>query len=159
MEEERWSEVLRRYEQGPVALAKAVEGLGDEALDWRPRPGKWSIRQIVVHLADTEMVYTHRMRRAVAEPGSLLTVFDQDRWVDHLFASKVPVRDAIAVISAIRAFHIHTLRRLSPAALTQTGTHETDGPVTAAELCQKVTDHLYHHLAQIEERRAALHGR
>ncbi|SFU86867.1 DinB family protein [Alicyclobacillus macrosporangiidus] len=156
MDSMAWNEVLQRYEEGPAALAAAVEGLDDAQLDWRPRPGKWSIREIVAHLADAELVYTHRMRKVVAEPGGLLTMFDQDRWVDGLFASEMPVQDTIAVVAAIRRFHIHTLRRLSPDALERAGTHEEDGPVTVAALCQKVTDHLYHHLAQIQERRAAV---
>jgi len=148
-------EALRSYLDGIGALEDATKDLTQEQLDWKLRPEKWSIRQIVAHLADVEMVYVHRIRKTIAEPSTLLTAFDQDAWVNTLSANHVSLAVAIDVIKSLRRFNEVALRNLSEEVLMQSGQHETDGPLTAFQLLSKLNQHLHHHILQIAELRNA----
>src|SRR6266545_7076812 len=64
----------------PTHLARLVHSLDSAALDAAPAPGKWSVRQILAHLADCELVFGFRFRQTVAEDNPTLQPFDQDRW-------------------------------------------------------------------------------
>lgn len=148
-------DVLRGYLDGVEALVDATKDVTQEQLDWKPSPEKWSIRQIVAHLADVELVYVHRIRKTIAEASPLLTAFDQDAWVNTLFANEVSVNVAIDVIRSLRRFNEAALRNVSEEAFTRTGQHETDGPFTAFDMLAKLNQHLYHHIDQITHLRNA----
>src|ERR1039458_4940011 len=72
--------LLERFRRGPELLAVVLTGVFGEEEDFLPAPGKWSIRQIVAHLADAEMVGAHRFRQVIAEDNPTLMAFDQDAW-------------------------------------------------------------------------------
>src|SRR3954469_4637469 len=61
-------------------LKKAIQGLTPSQLKWRPEPAKWSIAEVIAHLADTEIVASWRLRSVVAENGTTIQPFDQDAW-------------------------------------------------------------------------------
>src|ERR1035438_10265547 len=63
----------------PVRLEHLVQELGPEKLDVAPAPGKWSVRDILCHLADCEIVFAFRLRQALAEDHHVIQPFDQDR--------------------------------------------------------------------------------
>lgn len=156
LSQESIMKTIQAYEEGVDRLVEAVQGLTKEQMDIPRAPGKWTIRQIVAHLADTEMVYTHRMRKVIAEGGGALTGFDQDQWVAELFAAEMPVSAAIGLIQSLRAYHVLVLRRLPLEAYERQGQHETDGSVTAFALLEKITNHLVHHVSQIDEIRTRI---
>src|SRR5208337_4448630 len=68
----------------PELLAVVLTGVFGEEEDFVMAPGKWSIRQIAAHLADTEIVMTHRFRQVIAEDSPTLIWTDQDAWANHL---------------------------------------------------------------------------
>ena len=70
--------LLERYRRGPELLAVVLTGVFGEEEDFAHAPGKWSIRQIVAHLADTELVGAHRFRQVIAEDNPTLVAFDQE---------------------------------------------------------------------------------
>ena len=146
-------EWIEQYEVGADVVMEAVMGLSEEQLTKRPNPEKWSIREIVAHLTDTEIVMVHRMRTVMAEGKGILTVFSQDEWIDELAAAKMPVSVAIDTLRALRAYHAATLRQLPEKDLVtlmeRTGTHEADGDLSAFHLLQKAVTHLHHHTRQI----------
>jgi hypothetical protein len=76
--------LLERYRRGPEVLAVVLTGVFGEEEDFLPAPGKWSIRQIVAHLADAELVAAHRFRQVIAEDNPMLVAFDQDAWTRNL---------------------------------------------------------------------------
>src|SRR5579871_6014441 len=61
-------------------LKSIVSGLSEEQINREPAPGKWSIREILCHLADCEIVFAFRIRQTLAEPNHVVQPFDQDRW-------------------------------------------------------------------------------
>src|SRR5262245_10090276 len=75
---------LAVQEQQLAALEKEIAGLGDAALRRPEKPGKWSIMQVLQHLADSELVYRYRMRLVLAQPGVEIFGVDQDLWAHGL---------------------------------------------------------------------------
>lgn len=78
------NEKISQYGQDYDRLAEAVRGLSKEALNYKPAPDKWSAHEIIVHIADAEANSYTRVRRALAEPGELVTAYDQDKWAAGL---------------------------------------------------------------------------
>jgi len=142
---------IDRYEHGITVLREAVSGLEPDMLDRQPKPNKWSIRQIVAHLVDAEIVYVMRIRKVMAEGSGHLVSFEQDNWVTGLAAQLVPVEASIQAIAGLREFELVSLRSLEVEAFQRVGQHDTRGDVTAFEFLQIVTNHLEHHVRQIHD--------
>ena len=73
-------DLLERFRRGPELLAVVLTGVGVEEIDYAPASGSWTIRQVVAHVADSELVGAHRLRLVLAEDNPTLTAFDQDAW-------------------------------------------------------------------------------
>src|SRR5258706_8513908 len=87
------SEDLERFRRGAEVLATVLTGAAGEEVDFVPAPGKWSIRQIMGHLADAELVGAHRFRVIIAEDRPTLTAYDQDAWAEKLdYARRKPTQ-------------------------------------------------------------------
>jgi len=85
------SELLERFRRGAELVAVSITGAAGSEVDFVPQPGQWSIRQIVAHLSDSEIVGTMRMRRVIAEDDPKLEAFDQDAWTKNLdYARRKP---------------------------------------------------------------------
>src|SRR3954447_13358363 len=82
------AELLERFRRGPELLAVVLTGVFGEEEDFVIAPGKWSVRQIVAHLADSELVGAHRMRLIIAQENPTLTAFDQDAWTGNLDSAR-----------------------------------------------------------------------
>ncbi len=75
--------ILERFRRGAELLAVATTGAAGPELDFRPE-GKWSVRQIVSHVADAEAVGSMRLRQILAEENPTMTAWDQDAWAERL---------------------------------------------------------------------------
>src|SRR5579871_5318481 len=83
--------LLERFRRGPELMAVVLTGVFGEEEDFVSAPGKWSIRQIIAHLADSEMVYGCRIRAVIAEDNPTLTYVDQNLWAQKLdYAQRKP---------------------------------------------------------------------
>src|SRR5579863_6021066 len=83
--------LLEKFRRGPEVLAMVLTGVFGEEEDFAPAPGKWSVRQIIAHLADAELVGAHRFRQVIAEENPTLVAFDQDAWTSRLdYAKRKP---------------------------------------------------------------------
>ena len=78
------ADLLERFRRGPELLAVVLTGVFGEEEGFIPAPGKWSIRQIIAHVADSELVCAHRMRQIAAEDNPTLIAFDQEAWTRNL---------------------------------------------------------------------------
>src|SRR5215472_8233113 len=76
--------LLERFRRGPEVLAVVLTGVFGEEEEFVIAPGKWNIRQIIAHLADTELVLAYRMRKVIAEDSPTIDAFDQDAWAKQL---------------------------------------------------------------------------
>jgi len=144
------------YAACPAALRKAVQGLTKEQLDAHPAPGRWSIREVVAHLADFEPISTDRIKRVIAFDNPVLMNADENAFAARLAYSQRDVEEDLVVIESLRKHTARILRTLSDADFQRVGEHSTDGPLTLEQLLKRVTRHFPHHIAFIEEKRRAL---
>lgn len=129
-------------------LASAIRTLGTKRADQRPAPGKWSVREIICHLADCEIVFAYRLRQALAEDHHVIQPFDQDKWAKVYAAYDAPA--ALAVFSSVRRWNIAMIGSLKPEAFAKRLTHPERGEMPYKELVETMAGHDINHLRQIE---------
>ena len=148
--------LIDQFEKGGEKLRRAVAGLTREDLLAFPVPGTWSIQQIVIHLADSELVGIDRMKRVIAEENPLLIGYDETKFSQRLRYEDQSAETAVTLVDLTRREFSKVLRKLPAEAFARTGVHNEVGKVTLAELVQKYVKHLDHHLKFITEKRAKL---
>lgn len=132
-----------------------MTGAAGAELDFTPQPGKWSVRQILAHLADAELVSAERLRRVIAEENPLLAAYDQDAWARHLGYERRRVSDALELFRRLRAENHQLLSSLPLEAFQRIGTHSERGRVTLLDLLQNDLEHVENHARQIQALRSA----
>lgn len=140
----------------PAALRRSVSGLDDGAMSRPEAPGKWSIRQVLRHLADSEIVWAWRLRMVLAHERPALTGYDQDAWADRLGYADADPRQSLDELTALRAGHLWLLDRATDADLRRFGVHVERGEESAGHMIRLYAGHDLVHLRQIERIRAAL---
>jgi hypothetical protein len=128
----------------------------ESALSKRYAPGKWTAREVLVHLADTEGVLLDRLRRLASEDNPTLMAFDQDKWQKQMFYSKRDLTVARMNYEASRRSIVELIRNLPESVNKRTGTHSEAGKLSFGLMLDRVTRHNAHHLEQIK---AAVEGR
>ena len=146
--------LLDQYEDGYRAVAAALEGITDKELEAREAPGEWSPREIVHHLADSEMTSAIRLRLLIAEDGPTIIGYDQEAFVRQLFPDR-PIEPSLAAFAAARAVTAPILRCLSKEQWQRAGTHSESGPYAVADWLRIYGGHAQDHAAQIRRARAA----
>ncbi len=110
-------------------------------------PGKWSARQILVHLAQTELALTTRVRYAASQPGYVAQPFDQDAW---LSIDQADASTALDTYMALRRFNLAMFKALSPKLRRQPFTHPEYGALTPDWVMAQIAGHELHHLKQLK---------
>jgi uncharacterized damage-inducible protein DinB len=149
-------ELIDQYEDGGRKLRKAVEHLDRNDLTAVPIPGKWSIQQLVAHVADTDLVFADRIKRVIAEDRPQLLAFDETKWAKALQYELQSTPDAIELLALNRRVMANLLRALPPEAFARVGVHTERGEMTLETLMEYVTRHLDHHLKFLYEKREAM---
>jgi uncharacterized damage-inducible protein DinB len=140
----------------PSALPRAIAGLSMQQLREPERAGKWSIVQILQHLADSEMVWAWRVRLILAQDRPPLTGYDQDRWAERLRYDQADVLDALELFDVVRGANLRLAERASPEDLKRVGVHVERGDESLAHLLRLNAGHDLLHLRQIERVRHAV---
>lgn len=148
--------LLNSYLSGSEQLSAAVEGLSESQLNAVPVAGKWSVRQVVCHLADFEIVYADRMKRVLVEDNPTLRGGDPDQFAAGLAYDQRDVGEELLLIQNIRSSMTRILRTVDIEAFQRTGVHSDDGPLTLETLLERITGHIPHHVAFIQEKRRML---
>ncbi len=141
--------LLERYRRGPELLAVILTGVYGEEEDFG-FPGKWTIRQIVAHLADAEMVGAHRFRQVIAEENPTLIAFDQDAWTRNLDYARRKPKTSLETFRRIRAENYELLKGLPPEAFDRAGNHSENGRVTLLQLLEGYAGHAESHAKQLQ---------
>jgi hypothetical protein len=143
-------EPLSLLAAAPATLTALLAAIPPALLDRRPAPEKWSIREIVAHLADDELVGAYRVRLILAAPGTAIQAFDQDRWAETgRYASTDPSR-TLALFRALREANLELWHRLSPAEWERAGVHAERGVESIRDIVTYYAGHDVNHFAQIE---------
>ncbi|HEX6203834.1 MAG TPA: DinB family protein [Thermoanaerobaculia bacterium] len=119
-------------------------------------PGKWSVVEVVQHLADSEIVIGYRLRVTVAEDRPALAGYDQDAWATRLGYREVELADALAQLEALRTANLRWLRTLSAEERRRVGIHAERGEESVDQLLVLVAGHDLVHRRQIERIRRAI---
>jgi DinB family protein len=148
------ADLLERFRRGAELVAVSITGAAGSELDYAPEPGKWSIRQIVAHLADAEIVGTMRMRRVIAEDDPKLEAFDQNAWAANLDYARRKTSQTLETFRRMRGENYELLKELPEAAFERAGIHSERGRLTLKQLLQGYAEHAENHAAQMRARRA-----
>jgi uncharacterized damage-inducible protein DinB len=140
----------------PAALKALTRGLPQRALRTPEAAGKWSIVEVVQHLADSEVVFAYRLRKALTEDAPRLEGFDQDVWASRLRYRDVRIGSALALLRPVRAANLRLLRALDADDLERTVVHAERGRLTVADMLRQAAGHDMVHRAQIERIGAAM---
>ena len=149
-------DLLKQYEQGPDLLKTAIAGVREDQLDQTPVPGKWSIRQVVCHIADFEPVYADRMKRVLVEDNPTMFGGDPDVFAAGLHYEKRNLSDELDLISVVRRQMAVILRNTDIEDFQRTGVHSEAGPLTLETLLERITRHIPHHVKFIEAKIAVM---
>lgn len=120
-------------------------------LDRTYAPGKWTVRQLLVHLADAESVLHERIKRVIAEPKPVIWAFDQDRWNTHLDYATFPLTISKALYDANRQSVVYLVQQHYEALGATPFVHSETGLRTLKDEMDKVAWHNEHHLNQIRQ--------
>lgn len=143
---------VARYASAPQKLELALEKLSDAKLRWKPNPKKWSIREVVLHLADSEVIAIARMNLVIAsgETPPSLAAYDQDLLAERSRYNEQDERLALALFKTLRKHQTALLKSLPDELFQKRGLHQERGELTLAELVANAANHAETHLRQIE---------
>jgi len=146
--------LVDQYKDGYRVVAAALEGVTDAELDAHPAPGKWSAREIVHHLADSEMTSAIRLRLLIASQEPAIAGYDQDEFARRLYYDR-PIGASLDALRAARESTAEILDRLTDAEWRREGTHSEIGRYSVEQWLEIYSEHPYEHARQIAEARAS----
>ena len=159
------AQVLR---ETPARLAELLRPLSAEAIERKPGPNKWSIRELLCHLADCELAWGWRLRitygasdaqGSVSEQaGPGLQAFDQDAWSRAYEGSCYTTATARSTWSALRQWNLALIEGLSEADKAKPATHPELGSMSLWHIVEIAAGHDLHHLAGLEKVTRPQHG-
>jgi uncharacterized damage-inducible protein DinB len=131
-------------------LDHLIKGIPSAKLRKRPAPGKWSVAEILAHLADAEIVIGWRMRSILGAPGTAVQAFDQDAWATAGRYEKRDPRKSIELHRALREANLALLKSLSPEQWKHFGQHAERGQESIEHIVRMIAGHDVNHIRQIE---------
>jgi DinB superfamily len=147
-------ELVDQYKDGYRVVTEALEKISDRELDARPEPGKWSVREIVHHLADSEMTSAIRLRRLIAEERPAISGYDEEEFARRLHYDR-PIESSLEAIHAARRSTADLLDRLTETEWKREGTHTESGRYTVENWLEIYASHAHNHAEQIRRARAS----
>jgi hypothetical protein len=146
--------MIDQYKDGYRVVAEALTSAGDEELDARPAPGKWTAREIVHHLADSEMIAAARLRFLLGQDRPTIQGYDQDEFARRLYYDR-PHEVSLELFRIVRESTMEILDRLTPAEWVREGTHTEAGPYGVESWLKTYAAHAHKHATQIRIARDA----
>ena len=145
---EEVNEWLREIGSYTTRLRELVDSLSDEDLNKTYRDGSWTIRQLVHHVADSQLALYERLKLALTEYQPTVSEFDQDKWA-YLPDNRLPLESSIRMLEGLNERIVALGNYVTGAQLDRVFIHETDGEIRVAETLAKLSWHEEHHLAHI----------
>jgi hypothetical protein len=149
------SELLERFRRGAELVAMSMTGAAGSELDFVPGPGKWSVRQIIGHLADSEIVGAMRMRQVIAEDRPTLQWYDEKAWSERLDYARRKPSHMIESFRRVRGENYELLKDLPEETFQRVGLHTKNGEMTLLQLLETYTLHAETHTQQLRTVRSA----
>lgn len=147
--------LIDRYREGPAEVDRALAGITEAELDFRIAAGEWTPREVVHHLADSEMTAAIRIRRLIAEEEPMIAGYDQEEFARRLYYHR-PVEGSLLAFAGARSSTADFLEEFQESDWERFGWHnEYDGPFTVIGWLEYYADHAHDHADQIRRSRAA----
>ena len=148
-ENARGENPLDLQRQTPLVLAKLTAQASDDQLTTRPSKDKWSVAEILAHLAEDEIASAWRYRQMVEHNGTALTGFDQDLWCRLGDYASRPTFESLELFRLLRKLNIEFLERLAPEQWEYCGIHAERGRISVKDLVIHMAGHDVNHIEQI----------
>jgi hypothetical protein len=152
--DQRRHEMVERYKEGPDVVARALAGITEEELDRRPGPDDWTAREVVHHLADSEMTSAIRLRRLIGEDDPTIVGYDEAEFARRLYYDR-PVEASLEALRASRRTSAEILERLSEEQWARAGTHTESGRYGVETWMEIYANHAHDHADQIRRARGS----
>jgi hypothetical protein len=143
------AELIDRYRTGAADVLAAVAGLTDAELDRQPAPGEWTARQVVHHLADSEMTSAIRLRRLLAEDSPDIAGYDEAEFARRLHYDSRPIGPSLDALVAARETSAQLLDHLTGPEWARAGTHSESGTYSVGDWLVIYAAHAHDHADQI----------
>jgi hypothetical protein len=157
---QQYTQRINSYAEGKQPLAvqastakkleRLIKGASTAKLRKRPAPERWSVSEILAHLADTEIVCSFRMRLILGAPGTPIAAFDQDAWVVSGHYKKRDPRKSLEQFRMLREANLALLKSLTPEQWKHYGMHSERGQESIAHIVRMFAGHDINHLLQVE---------
>lgn len=134
-----------------MRLDRLIKDVSTAELCKRPAPQRWSINEIIAHLADAEIVGGFRIRFILGSPGAPIVAYDQDQWVTSGHYDKRDPQKSLELFSVVREANLSLLKSLTPEQWKQYGMHSERGPESIEHIARMFAGHDINHLQQIEK--------
>lgn len=154
--EELRKQLIASIAEMPGNLRQAVAGLGDAQLNTPYRPGGWTVRQVVHHLADSDMNAYFRFKRGLTEDHPMDSAYRRDLWAELSDYQDVPIATSILLIESLQSRFVTLLRKLGPSDFQRTVSTPAYGDMTLDSALQRYEWHGRHHIAHITSLRARM---
>jgi hypothetical protein len=140
----------------PSQLELTVQSTSRHVLARPEAPGKWSMGQVLAHLADSDLVWGWRLRLILSQDRPTLTGYDQDAWADRLGYDGIDPRDSVEMFGVLRRSNLRLVERAAPEDLHRVGVHVERGEESLAHHLKLYAGHDILHLNQLERIRKAV---
>jgi hypothetical protein len=148
--------LIDQYEADGELPTKAMAGLTRDEMLAHPIPGTWSVQEVILHLLDSDLVGSDRIKRVIAEPTPTLLAYDENLWIKHLGYNSLDAGTACEVFRLNRKITAAILRQLPDEAFRRTGNHTERGIESLQMLVEGYIEHLQHHLKFVRAKREKL---
>jgi uncharacterized damage-inducible protein DinB len=142
---------LRVQQATAKKLQRLIQPLDRKQLSRRPATGKWSIGEILAHLADAELVGSWRLRSVLGSSGNAIQAFDQEVWAETFAYSRRVPEVSLATFRVLRENNVALLKALPKNLWARYGIHQERGKETITQIVRMFAGHDLNHLRQIEE--------
>ena len=150
MDPQRRRDLLARYAEGPGLVGAFVEGLTEADLDRRPDDGGWTPREVIHHLADSEMTSAIRLRRLLAEDSPTIHGYDEMEFSRRLHYGARPIGPSIVAFRGARESTATLLEAIGDEEWDRSGTHDESGPYSVGTWLEIYGRHAHDHLEQMQ---------
>src|ERR1700761_8053186 len=144
-------EPLRLQQAAPKKLAALIKGKNSKQLMRRPAPDKWSVAEIVAHLADAELAISWRLRQILTNNAISIQAYDQDAWAKTFNYAKRDPRESLANYRTLREANLALLKSVPRKLWDNYGIHQERGNESVSHVVRMVAGHDLNHLQQIEK--------
>lgn len=142
-------DVVKMQRDAPQILLRLTEGIAEEKLKQRPAPGKWSVTEIIAHLAEDELTSSWRYRQMLEHKSPALLGFDQDLWASLGEYGAWKPKDALDMFRLLREANLRMFANLTTEQWQRDGVHAERGKMTVRQLCRHMAAHDLNHIEQV----------